>query len=155
MPNPNVARNVWFVREFPFQPEGRANVLLGQVFRWRVTFLPWLRFLRGLVGDWLSKRAGNSSHPCISEDFRRSGEKFRAHSHAKKIAGHWLDYPHSRRLLEPFLTASCHSYRARSSASVGMIQPVARHYVHLSALACRLHCRWIWVDPPCGRSVSR
>ena len=38
MPNPNVARNVWFVREFPFQPEGRANVLLGQVFRWRVTF---------------------------------------------------------------------------------------------------------------------
>src|SRR6266851_5301110 len=60
MPNPNVARNVWFVREFPFQPEGRANVLLGQVFRWRVTFLPWLRFLRGLVGNWLSKRAGNS-----------------------------------------------------------------------------------------------
>ena len=91
MPNPNVARNVWFVREFPFQPEGRANVLLGQVFRWRVTFLPWLRFLRGFSRE-LAYLSGQATLPTrISEDFRRSGEKFRAHSHAKNIAGHWLD----------------------------------------------------------------
>jgi hypothetical protein len=91
MPNPDVARNVWFVREFPFQPEGRANMLLGQVFRWRVTFLPWLRFLRGFSRE-LAYLSGQATLPTrISKDFRRSGEKFRAHSHAKNIAGHWLD----------------------------------------------------------------
>src|SRR6266853_2261148 len=154
MPNPNVARNVWFVREFPFQPEGRANVLLGQVFRWRVTFLPWLRFLRGLVGNWLSKRAGNSPTRVF---LRTSAGRGRSSVHTRTPR---RSRPLARLPAQPattgtFLTASCHFYRARSSASVGTIQPVARHYVYLSALACRLHSRSIWVDPPCGRSVSR
>src|SRR5258705_3960648 len=86
MPNPTWPGMCGLFGSFPFQPEGRANVLLGQVFRWRVTFtLAPISFGPGIG---VSKRASNSSHPCIPEDFRRGRERSSVHArNAKKIAG--------------------------------------------------------------------